>query len=244
MGWLDFIDPIMGAMSGGGGSKSAPHPIRIPGNRSTISPRLTLPRAHPDWDPNTAKPIPSPTLHGWSANSLGSYLKSFQIGQGTAPGVTGATDSQLFPAPSNAPLTPVQQQMDPQALAKDLMGKEAPTPGVVPALVASSTGGALSPGAAALYGRMLGGVPSPAESGANALNAPATIAKPPMPYQQFVVERGGGGPRPYVLNPGQRQSAWMNDPRDQRHMSPAQRLASQQGAATYNQTQAPGPVLG
>ncbi len=179
MGLLSFIDPIAAQVFGHGGSKpSAPKPYIQP---NPVPVHLTLPQANPDWNTATVK-IPTASQHGWSGNSLQSYLQTFQRGGGPAPGSQSATNQSLFPG-VGGPVAPDWNKM-PNVQTPSVMPSSGPAD-LIQSLVKNSVGGEMSPAAAALYGRMLGATPPPAVAATSTTTAP----------------RAGGGTAP-LLAPG------------------------------------------
>jgi len=227
MGLFDFIDPIASAVFGGDGASAnvrrpyvQPRPVPV---------RLTLPQANPDWNTATVK-IPTASQHGWSGNSLQSYLQTFQRGGGPAPGQQIATTQSLFPSAGSGPVAPdwgklpnVQNpSVDPSAGPQD----------VIQSLVKNSVGGDMSPAAAALYGRMLGATPPPAV----AATQPSTVKPKPLPMNS-----DSGNPREAALRDmpyNQGFSAGQNSL--YRGMTPLQK---QQANAVYNVSQPVSPTL-
>jgi hypothetical protein len=183
------------------------------------SSNLPLPVATPGW--NTAT-VPLPTsgaaaFHGWSANSLQSYLQAFQRVPGPAIGNQVATNAQIFP-PVRPTLTADQAMMTPEALQKSLEAQNTQSPGMVPSLVATSTGGQLSDAAAALYGRMLGtSVPAPV----------MTDATKEKVHQHLRQQKDGGVPK--LGGPSAAENLYKG-------MTPIQK---QQALDQYNVTQPP-----
>lgn len=227
MAWFDF-NPIASAMFGGSNSSNKAKPYVQP---QPVPTHLTLPTANPDWNTATVK-VPPASQHGWSANSLQSYLQTFQRLGGPAQGSQMATNEQLFqPATNPGDVTFKEARKNPVQFMKD----QTSAPGsenVIPSLVANSVGGDMSPAAASLYGRMLGATPPPVV----AATAPATTPKPGAAYA------GGGNPRLF----GQRQDSAYNQGvqagRDSfyKGMTPLQK---QQANAVYNVTQPTSPRL-
>lgn len=222
-GWLNFFDPVAGVVlnrGGGSASKSKAAPATAPGLT-----RLSLPTADPDWNAAKAPSIPSPSAHGWSANTLTSYLQAFQRGV-PKPGTQVATDQQLFQPADRAALTQHQMYSNPKDL--DALLGHLETPGVIPSLVATSTGGELSPGAASLYGRMLGTNPPTAVSSQNVL---APTFKPTDVKNNV---GGVGDTNRRLHGPGAAQSAW--SPQDSQLYKGMNPLQKTQALDSYNQT--------
>jgi len=231
MAWFDF-NPIAAALFGGGGnSTNNPKPYVQP---QPVPVHLTLPQANPDWNTATVK-VPAASQHGWSSNSLQSYLQTFQRLGGPATGNKIATNEQLFqPATNPGSVSFNEASKNPEQFMKDQAGAPG-TQNVIPSLVANSVGGDMSPAAASLYGRMLGATPPPIV----AATAPATTVKPEIPPYQ-----GGGNPRQFT-NRNSSNNAYNSAFQAGRNslyrgMSPLQR---QQANAVYNVTQPTSPGL-
>lgn len=222
MGFLDFINPIAAAVFGGG-SVHAKTPMR---NLAPV--RLTLPQANPDWNTATVR-APVASQHGWSANSLQSYLQNFQNLGGPAAGQQIATNEQLFQPALNQDPSFKEASKNPAKFMKD----QASAPGsanVIPSLVANSVGGDMSPAAASLYGRMLGATPP----NIVAATAPATNPKPPVDFSK------PGPGNPYIRNGAYTAGFSAGQNSLYKGMTPLQR---QQANAVYNVTQPVSPTL-
>jgi hypothetical protein len=214
MGLLSFIDPIAAQVFGHGGSKPpAPKPYIQP---NPVPVHLTLPQANPDWNTATVK-IPTASQHGWSGNSLQSYLQTFQRGGGPAPGDWNKMPNVQTPSvmPSSGPADLIQS------------------------LVKNSVGGEMSPAAAALYGRMLGATPPPAVAATSTTTAPrAGGGTAPLlaPGMQAGSVNGKANPNAAIYNNAFK--AGQNSL--YKGMTPLQRS---QANAVYNVTQPVSPTL-
>lgn len=155
MGLFNFANPLLSAILGGGGGG---HKMKAPYVQPNPVPvHLTLPQANPDWNTATVK-IPTASQHGWSGNSLQSYLQTFQRGGGPAPGNKIATTQSLFPS-TGGPVAPDWGTL-PHVQTPSVEPSAGPSD-IIQSLVKNSVGGEMSPAAAALYGRMLGATPPP-----------------------------------------------------------------------------------
>jgi hypothetical protein len=226
MSFLDFANPLAAAIFGGenrGGNKPSPyvqqHPVPV---------HLTLPTAQPDWNTATVK-IPAASQHGWSGNSLQSYLQTFQRGGGPATGQRIATTQSLFPN-TGGPVAPDWGHMP--KVANPSVEPSAGQSDIIQSLVKNSVGGEMSPAAAALYGRMLGATPPPAV----AATQPVTVKPVLSPYT------GGGNPRQFGMRQNSEYSRGLDAGRQSLYkgMTPLQKS---QANAVYNVAQPASPSL-
>jgi hypothetical protein len=231
MGLFDFIDPIASAVlggDGGGGARRSSVPVQM----RPVPTRLTLPSANPDWNTATVK-LPKPPLasqHGWSGNSLQSYLQNFQNLGGPAPGNQIATTASLFPnTGAGTPVAPDWTKLP--GVGAATIAPASGSPDIIQSLVKNSVGGEMSPAAAALYGRMLGATPPPAVAAA----APSASKPPPSTVGGGEVFHGRG----MQFNQYQQGfSAGQNSL--YKGMTPLQKA---QASAVYNTTQPVSPTI-
>jgi hypothetical protein len=220
MSFLDFANPLAAAVFGGGnGGGNKPKPYIQP---NPVPVHLTLPTAQPDWNTATVK-IPTASQHGWSGNSLQSYLQTFQRGGGPATGQRIATTQSLFPS-TGGPVAPDWGSMP--KVANPSVEPSAGQSDIIQSLVKNSVGGEMSPAAAALYGRMLGATPPPAVAAAQ----PSTMKPSLPPYL------GGGNPRGFGMRQRGEYNQGFDAGRDSLYkgMTPLQKS---QARAVYNETQ-------
>lgn len=232
MGLFNLFDPIAAAVLGG--NNNAPKKAQPYVQPRPVPIHLGFAKANPDWNAATA-PIAAASTHGWSANSLQSYLQTFQnLGGPVSKDHPIATDQSLF-QPAGKPLTMEQAQQDPAKL----LAEQTEAPGsanVIPSLVANSVGGAMSPAAASLYGRMLGAAP-PAATAAAKASAVVPSMNPsdrPRPGTPGAYNANG------TLNPMYGQAFKAGQQSLYSGMTPVQK---QQANAIYNVSQ-PVPKLG
>jgi len=227
MGFLDFANPLAAAIfGGGGGGGGKPKPLV---QMKPVPVHLTLPSAQPDWNTATVK-IPTASQHGWSGNSLQSYLQTFQRGGGPAPGQQIATTQSLFPN-TGGPVAPDWGSMP--KVATPSVEPSAGGQDIIQSLVKNSVGGEMSPAAAALYGRMLGATPPPMV----AATAPSTV-KPSLPP----IGAGTGNPREAGIRQNSVYNQGFSAGKESlyRGMTPLQK---QQANAVYNVSQPVSPTL-